>query len=160
MKALVVYDSVFGNTEKVAQAIGGALGSEVDVETLRVGAVTPEKLMGAELLVVGSPTRGFRPTPAVTGLLKKIPRDGLRGVKVAAFDTRFGESQIKEGPAILAFLVRIFGYAAEPISGRLEKKGGEAIVSPEGFIVTDTEGPLQEGELDRAAEWGRQLLAT
>jgi flavodoxin len=159
MKALVVYDSVFGNTEKIALAIGNALGSQADVETLRVGDVTPEKLMGVGLLIVGSPTRGFRPTPATTGLLKRIPKNGLQGVKVAAFDTRFAESQIEEGPAILSFLVRIFGYAAEPISNRLANKGGEVVIIPEGFIVTDTEGPLREGELDRAADWARQILA-
>jgi flavodoxin I len=159
MKALVVYDSVFGNTEKIAQAIGNALGSQADVEALRVGDVRPEKLMGVELLVVGSPTRGFRPTPATTGLLKRIPKNGLEGVRVAAFDTRFSESQIKEGPAILSFLVGIFGYAAEPISNRLAKKGGKVVIPPQGFIVTDTEGPLQEGELERAADWAGQIMA-
>jgi flavodoxin I len=159
MKALVVYDSVFGNTEKIAQVIGDGLSSQASVEVLRVGDVKPEQLMRTALLIVGSPTRGFRPTPAITGLLKRIPRDGLKGTKVAAFDTRFSESQIKEAPPILSFLVRIFGYAAEPISGRLAKKGGEVIIPPEGFIVTDTEGPLREGELDRAADWARQIVA-
>lgn len=64
MKVLIVYDSVFGNTEQIAQTIGNALSSQEDVEILRVGNVKPEKLTGSELLIVGSPTRGFRPTPA------------------------------------------------------------------------------------------------
>jgi len=65
MKALVVYDSFFGNTEKIAQTIGNALGAPADVEVLRVGNVKPEQLTGLGLLVVGSPTRAFRPTPAI-----------------------------------------------------------------------------------------------
>jgi len=69
MKALVVYDSVFGNTEQIARAIGGAVGAEV----LRVGSVQQAQLMGTALLIVGSPTRGFRPTPATTSWPKSIP---------------------------------------------------------------------------------------
>jgi hypothetical protein len=58
----------------------------------------------------------------------------------------------------LSKLVNVFGYAAKPISDRLEKKGGELVVSPEGFYVDGTEGPLTEGELERAADWARQIL--
>ena len=158
MKALVVYDSVFGNTGQIAQAIGDALGIQENVETVRVGDVTPEQLSGLTNLVVGSPTRQFSPTGATTGLLKSIPNNGLAGIQVAAFDTRFTESEINK-IRILAFFVRIFGYAAEPIAKQLVKKGGELAIPPEGFYVTDTEGPLQEGELERAAEWARQIAA-
>jgi hypothetical protein len=59
---------------------------------------------------------------------------------------------------ILALFVRLFGYAAEPIADRLRKKGGELIVPPEGFLVDGTEGPLIEGELERAADWGSQIM--
>ena len=121
MKALVVYDSVFGNTEKVAQAIGQALGSSEDVEIVQVGNVKPEQLAALTLLIVGSPTQKFSPIGAIASFLKSIPRDGLEGVKVAAFDTRFPESKIDE-IRILAFFVRIFGYAAKPIADRLEKR--------------------------------------
>jgi flavodoxin len=159
MKATVVYDSVFGNTGKIAQAIGQALGSPEDVEVVQAGDVTPEHLAGLALLIVGSPTRQFSPTGATTNFLKSIPKNGLKGVKVAAFDTRFTESAI-ERVRILAFFVKIFGYAAKPIAGRLEKKGGELAVPPEGFYVGDTEGPLLEGELERAADWAKRILAT
>lgn len=159
MKALVIYDSVFGNTGKIAQAIGNALGSQEGVEIVRVSDVKPEQLTGLTLLIVGSPTRQFRPTGAITSLLKSIPKDGLRGVKVAAFDTRFTVSEI-EKVRILAFFVRIFGYAAKPMADRLEKKGGELVLPPEGFYVGDTEGPLLEGELERAADWAKQIIAT
>ena len=160
MKAMVVYDSVFGNTEQIAQAIGNTLGSPENVETLRVGNVKPEQLTALELLIVGSPTRGFKPTPAINSLLKSIPKNGLEGVKVAAFDTRFTVDEIESAVFILPILVKIFGYAAKPISGRLQKKGGELIIPPEGFFVEGTEGPLKEGELERAADWAKQIIAT
>jgi flavodoxin len=158
MKVMVVYDSVFGNTEKIAQAIGHALGSPEDVETVQVGNVKPEQLAGLTSLIVGSPTRKFSPTAAITSFLKSIPKDGLKGIKVAAFDTRFTVSAI-EKVRILTFFVKIFGYAAKPIADRLEKKGAELAVPPEGFYVSDTEGPLLEGELERAADWAKQIVA-
>ncbi len=158
MKALVVYDSSFGNTEQIAQAIGDALASQEDVEILRVSNVKPEQLTGLKLLIVGSPTQRFRPTAATSNLLKRIPGNSLKGVKVAAFDTRLTVSDIEKTP-VLAFFVRIFGYAARPISDRLEKKGGELTMPPEGFFVEGMEGPLKEGELERAAEWAKQIVA-
>jgi len=159
MKTLVVYDSVYGNTEKIAQAIGRALGPPEDVEIVQVGHARPEHLAGLTLLIVGSPTRQFSPTKATTSFLKSIPKNGLKGVKVAAFDTRFTVRAV-ERVRILAFFVKIFGYAAKPIAARLEKKGGGLAVPPEGFYVGDTEGPLLEGELERAAGWARQIVAT
>jgi len=157
MKALVIYDSVFGNTEQIAQAIGNALGSQGDVETLRVSNVKHEQLTGLNLLIVGSPTRGFRPTEAITNFLRSIPKNGLKGVNVAAFDTRFSTSYI-ESPA-LRLLVKTGGYAAKPIADRLEKSGGDLIMPPEGFFVEETEGPLKEGELERATDWAKKTLA-
>jgi len=159
MKTMVVYGSVYGNTEKVARAIGQALGAPGDVEVVPADSVQPQQLAGLALLVVGSPTQKFRPIAPVTNLLKSIPAGALRGAKVAAFDTRLTERQI-EAVGILAFFVRIFGYAAKPIADRLQKKGGQLAVPPEGFYVTDTEGPLVEGELDRAAEWARKIAAS
>ena len=157
MKALIIYDSFFGNTEQIAQAIGHALGSPTEVEILRVSHVEPQQLTG-KLIIVGSPTRGFRPTPAINKLLGRIPANGLKGVKVAAFDTRISVDNI-ESP-LLHILVKLFGYAAKPIAEKLKKKQGELTVPPEGFYVEGTEGPLKNGELERAAEWARQILAT
>jgi flavodoxin len=154
MKALVVYDSAFGNTEKIAQAIGEALGAEA----LRPGDVKPDHLEGLDLLLVGSPTQKFTALPSITRFLKSLPNGVLDGTKVAAFDTRFPQSQVDE-VGILAFFARLFGYAAEPIGKRLEKKGGNLIVAPEPFFVSDTEGPLLDGELDRAKDWARQIAA-
>jgi len=156
MKAMVIYDSVFGNTEKVAQAIGAALEAQAEVKVLKVGDVPPEFWTGLDALIVGSPTRAFSPTPATKKLLSGIPRQGLKGVKVAAFDTRVDVATVDSG--FLSFMVRLFGYAAEPLAARLRKKGGQEALPPAGFIVGGTEGPLGEGELERAAIWARQRL--
>ena len=156
MQTLIVYDSYFGNTEKVAQQIGKSLGSPKEAEVCRVKEAAQQKLKGLKILVVGSPTRAFSPSPAIKKFLKSIPKDSLMGIRVAAFDTRISEEEVDS--KILSFLVKLFGYAAQPILQKLVKKGGEpAPVSPEGFIVKDTEGPLKEGELKRAADWGKWI---
>jgi len=155
MKVLIAYDSFFGNTEKIAQAIGSALGSPQDVATLRVNTVTPEQLTGLELLIVGSPTRGFRPSEATLKFLKSIAPAALKGVRVAAFDTRIATSDIKS--PILRFFINFAGYAAKPIAEQLKKKGGDLVVEPEGFYVKASEGPLKDGELERAADWARRV---
>lgn len=157
MKVLIVYDSVFGNTEKIAQVIGNAMGSQAEVNILRVGNVKQENLRGLDVLIVGSPTRAFKPTKEIINFLNGFPKNGLKGVKVAAFDTRFTMSAIEES-RVLPFLVRLFGYAAKPISNRLEKKGGELIIPPEGFFVEGVEGPLKEGEIERAASWAKEIV--
>jgi len=156
MKALVIYDSFFGNTEKIAQAIGQAHGARGEIQVLRVSNAKPEDLAGVNLLIVGSPTRAFRPTPAISNFLDGIPAGGLRGVKVAAFDTGI---PAQDAPSILRFFIKLFGYAAKPIADKLTKKGGELAVPPEGFFVKGSQGPLQEGELERAANWAKRILA-
>lgn len=158
MKTLVIYDSVFGNTEKIARAIAESLSSRASVEFLQVQTVDPEQLTEVDLIVVGSPTRGFRPTEAVTDLLNLIPSEALKGAKVAAFDTRFKADEIDS--AMVRFVVKTGGYAAKRIADRLKKAGGNLIVTPEGFYVEDTEGPLKAGELERAANWATSLLDT
>jgi flavodoxin len=156
MNTLVIFDSVFGNTEKVARAIAEGLGSQGAVEIVRAGQTPPAELAGRDLLVVGSPTRGFRPTEAVAGFLKAIRRKALQGVKVAAFDTRFKADELES--VGMRFLVKSGGYAARRIAEQLKRAGGELIAPPEGFYVEDVEGPLKPGELERAAAWAKRLL--
>jgi len=147
MNALIVYDSVYGNTEKIARAIAEAITPSSEVKVLRAGEANPSELASIDLLIVGSPTHGGRPTPAVQDFLNKVPKLSLQGINVAAYDTR---SQAK--------LARIFGNAAGRIARYLTRKGGVLIASPEGFFVTGTKGPLKEGELERAAVWARGIL--
>ncbi len=95
MKALIIYDSVYGNTEKIARAIAGAITPFGEVKVLRAGEASPSDLGSIDLLIVGSPTQGGKPTPAIQEFLNKIPANALRNINVASFDTRvkmFGTS--------------------------------------------------------------------
>jgi flavodoxin len=157
MNILIVYDSYFGNTEKVAQAIDAALNPYGGVKTLPVGQVTAEQVGGFDLLIIGSPTRGFRPTEAISKFLTALSKDHLAGLRVAAFDTRILLETIDS--SVLRFIVDKGGYAASTIAKVLEKKGGKLLVPPEGFLVTGEQGPLKDGELERAAEWAIQIIA-
>ena len=145
MKALIVYDSAYGNTKKIAKSMGSAITG--DVKVLSTGEVNPSELESIDLLIVGSPTYGGRPTPPMRDFLNKVSEPAIKGINVAAFDTRFS-----------TILVRIFGYAAGKIAGSLETKGGILTSSPEGFFVKGTKGPLKEGELERAASWAKEIV--
>jgi len=152
MQALVVYDSKFGNTRQVAVAIAETLGAGAHVR--HVAEVEADDLRGLDLLVVGSPTQGGRPTKATQALLKEIPPGGLWGTNFAAFDTR---AQAAEQGFFLRTLMRAIGFAAPRIDKSLRAKGGTQASPPEGFLVKASEGPLKDGELDRAMSWARRL---
>lgn len=156
MKTFIIYDSVFGNTEQIAQAIFKTLKSEKNIVISKVTAITLKQLNGVELLIVGSPTRGFRPTKAISDFLKSFPQNRLKNIKIAAFDTRVDINEVKL--PILTFLVNRFGYAAEFIAKILKENGGNLLVPPEGFFVKDKEGPLKEGEIERATKWAKALI--
>lgn len=151
MKVMIIYDSVFGNTAKVAQAMAETL----QASALPVSQVTTDQLRGLNLLIVGSPTRSFRPTPAISKFLKSLSKDQLSGVQTAAFDTRIWLPTIDS--AALRFLVDKGGYAANTMAQALKKKGDILAVPPKGFFVTGEQGPLKEGELERATEWAQQM---
>jgi len=156
MTSLVVFESFFGNTEVVARAVAEALEAGGEARALRVSELEKHHLDGVQLLVVGSATRAFRPSPGTQAWLKTLPRGKLDGVRVAAFDTRVDVAQV--GNRFLTFMVRLFGYAAEPIQKALVRAGGEVAGPAAGFVVEDKEGPLREGETDRARAWARGLL--
>jgi flavodoxin len=145
MKTWIVYDSLWGNTEKIAQAIGDALSGGAEV--LRAAEVDPSAVADLDLLIVGSPTHGGGPTEAIQDLLDRLEKTVPKGTRVAAFDTRLATR-----------LVAIFGYAAGRIARTLEKAGATLVLPPEGFVVEGKEGPLREGELQRAADWAAGLL--
>lgn len=151
MKTLVIYDSVFGNTEKVAQAIAAALGTQA----VPVSQVEAGQMQGLDLLVAGSPTRKFSPTEGISKLLNSLPKEHLIGTRVAAFDTRIDLETIDS--KVFRFIVDKGGYAAKTIAKSLEKKGGRVAAPGEGFYVTGEQGPLKDGELERAADWASRL---
>lgn len=155
MKVLLVYDSFFGNTEQIAGAIGNGLGAQEKMELVRVKDFRFEQLNAVDLFIVGSPTRGFRPSETISKMLAGIPEKHLAGVRVAAFDTRVSLETIQS--AVLRALVRIGGYAADSIAKKLNKKGGRLVAAPEGFFVQEREGPLLAGEIERAADWAQKL---
>ena len=157
MKSLVIYDSYFGNTEKLAQAVGKALGTEKTVSVVRVAEAGLNLLEGIDLLVVASPTRGFRPSEGTTKFLNSLPAGALQGVQAAVFDTRIDLETIKN--KVFKFIVRRGGYANKAIAKALEKKGAVVLQPIEGFFVDDSEGPVSAGEIERAVEWAAGIKA-
>jgi flavodoxin len=144
VKGLVVYDSKFGNTEKVAQAIAAALGPEENIRPVKVDTVAAEDLQGLDVIVVGSPVHAWRPTKEMQAFLGGLPPNALSGVQAAAFDTRMRG--------------RLAGAAADNIEKALRKQGCTIVAPATGFLVLDREGPLAEGELDKAVVWAKQIL--
>ena len=166
MKAIVVYESHWGNTAAVANAIAEGIGLETRV--LPTSRADREVLKGVDLLVVGAPVIGFRLStpealetmgrrpgrknppdlshaPVRTWLESLPPADAAVdtfGVAAAAFDTRV------RGP---------FGSAAPAIALGLLEAGYHLIAKPVGFMVKGSHGPLREGELERARTWGAAL---
>jgi len=170
MKAAVVFESMFGNTQKVAEAIGRGLSSAFETAVIEVGHAPDGLADGVDLLVVGGPTHAFgmsRPSTRKSAVEQRGQRgwtpvsssDGVRewldalskakGVKAAAFDTRVPRK---------GFLS--FGSAARGIASELNKRGFKLVADPEGFLVLGTEGPLAERELERAEEWGRAIASS
>ncbi len=155
MKALILFDSVFGHTNAIAEAIGRGLGNADSLELINFKHASEEKILSAQLLIVGSPTRGFMPTPEIHQFLKNLPANSLKGKYIAAFDTRILLSTIKSKP--LRMMVDLGGYAAKPLRKVLIKKGSVALLEPQGFYVVDEKGPLAEGELENAQKWGEEI---
>jgi flavodoxin len=142
MNTVVVYDSQYGNTERIAQAIADTLRAIGKVQAVRVDPAHPIELQGVDLLILGCPTQGFRPTLAMQSLLEKLSSQSLSGLAVACFDTRFRGWLWKSS-------------AASYMDRQLRTMGVEPIVPPESFFVKamKKEGPLLAGEGERAASW-------
>jgi len=157
MKAVVLYESVYGNTATVAGAIADGLASVGEVKLARLGEVPQAAAEEADLLVLGGPTHGWgmtRPTsrkgPEAEGYAVGA-REWLGGSQhasgkmAAAFDTRFGKPRWLTGSAALR------------MARRLRRSGYRLVAPPESFFVLHTEGPLRDGEEDRARMWGAEL---
>lgn len=168
MRALVVYESVYGNTRAVAEAIAQGLGG---ARARPVSEVSPEELAQCDLLVVGGPTHMHGMTTRRSReLAAEVAREeggvdvdehadsepGLRawlhmlgdgeGRPAAAFDTRLDSSPLWTG------------RASHGIRTRLRRRG-YALLESESFLVSQSEGPLAPGELARARSWGAELTA-
>lgn len=156
MKALVLFDSFFGNTEEIARSIADELGRRFEVSTIKVDAASEDQLRGLDLLFVGSPTRGFSPSENLSAFLKRLPAGSLAGVKTGVFDTRIALEDMK--PAALRFAQKVAGYADKKIAALLKTSGAEVLLPTEGFLVADSEGPLKDGERERAAAWARSVI--
>lgn len=145
MNALIIYDSKFGNTEKIAETIAEKLSSYGQAKTVLADKADPQELNDTEILIIGSPTQAWRPTEPVQSFIKNIPEETLNRMHVAGFDTRFKKTRL------------LTGSAARIITKRLEKKGADIIIPPESFFVSGMEGPLIEGEKKRASEWAKTI---
>lgn len=146
MKTLVVYETGYGNTERLARAIAEALHEQGEASVSPVGGVSGLRAGEVDLLVVGAPTQSHGLTEAMRELLEGIPKGKLRGMRALAFDTRY------RGPR----LVR--GSAAKEIASLLRHLGCRILASPESFFVKGEEGPLEPGEEYRAKAWALHAL--
>jgi hypothetical protein len=169
MRAVVAYESMFGDTRQVAEAIGDGLGLKFEVTVVPVNRVVTDQLGGIDLLVVGGPThvRGMsrpktregaadqavQPDSGITlepgatgpGLREWLGRLTDAAKHAAAFDTRVQMSPL------------LTGRAAPKIARSLQRSGCHLIAEPESFLVTTKQPALVAGELERARAWGATL---
>jgi len=160
MKAVVVYESLWGNTAAVARAIAEGIGDgAVAVST---AAATPAALAGADLVVAGAPILGFDlPTEAMRDNIRANPGPGAPPADMSAPSMRSWLAALPSGGGRFAsFETRIWwspGSSAKKIATALAEKGYRPAASSEKFLVTGKYGPLKAGELDRARAWGTSL---
>jgi hypothetical protein len=166
MRALIVYESLFGNAKSIAEAIGDGLRTGADVQVIDVRSAH-ETVDHIDLLVVGGPTHQLgmtrpasrrqaetqyeeAPPAAQTGLREWIGELQLpAGTAAAVFDTRLNH------PSVL----RVLDHAARTTGRMLEHRGAHTIAPPQRFLVESATGPLLLHEIDRAREWGQTLLS-
>lgn len=142
MNTLVVYDSLHGNTERIALTITDTLRAFGEARAIHVDPAKIIDFQGVDLLILGSPTQGFRPTPAMLSFLGNISSQSLSRLAVACFDTRFRG--------------RLWSISAAPrMVKQLRAMGVESLIPPESFFVKSMkeEGPLLSGEVERAVSW-------
>jgi len=154
MKTLVVYDSAYGNTAKVAGAMCESLKEFGATRSLLVSEVKPNDLDQLDVLFVGSPTQGGRATESIMGFIDELSDNVVNNTKLAVFDTRLEASEQKKA---LKLLMRVIGYAAPKMAVALRRKSCDVLSDPQGFIVHDKEGPLRKGELEEAKAWAREI---
>lgn len=160
MNAVVVYESLWGNTAAVARAIADGIGS--GARALPVDAVTDAMVAEAQLIVAGAPLLGFTlPTEGMRKTIAGDPKHQGHQPDMSHPSMRSWLERVPRGTAAIAgFETRIWwspGSAAKKISRMLQDAGYRQIAAPERFLVTGSYGPLKDGELDKARAWGAKL---
>lgn len=148
VNALVLYDSKYGNTERIAEAIALALQEALPTRLAAIADVEDCEgaLAGIDLLVVGGPTHAHGISDPLKGPLECLGEHALDGVSVATFDTR------ARGPRVVT------GSAAVRLGRLLRRRGAWLVVPPANFLVDATEGPLHAGEVEHARAWAHDVL--
>jgi len=162
MKAVVVYESLWGNTAAVARAIAAGMGE--GAAALSTSAAVGAAIEGADLIAAGAPLLGFTlPTEQMRAGIAQTPPAGP-APDLSAPSMREWMAGLPSGSAgFAAFETRIWwspGSAPKHIAAALTAKGYREIAAPEKFIVTGRTDPLKDGELDRARAWGAGLVRT
>ena len=135
MKTLVVYDSVYGNTKKVAERFAKEFG----VKAQKVTEVSFGADDQFEVVVIGSPTHGGRPTEVVVQFIDALPLETIKQARVICFDTRMDITQQKFG---LRLLMKVIGYAAEKMAKQIYRKSGVK-AEVQAFYVEGKEEPVK-----------------
>lgn len=148
MNTLVIYFSLFGNTQMVAEAIARTFESVGNPRLLPCDRLEESDLEKCDLVVMGCPTHKMNLPKNVRPVFERLPKKILRGKWVAAFDTSYEMSP---------FMARF--TASKRLDHKLRKLGGKRAVRPETFLVTGKEGPLFEGEIERAGAWAQTIIS-
>lgn len=160
MKAVVVYESLWGNTAAVARAIAGGIGP--DARALSTGEASREAVADADLIVAGAPVLGFRlPTEAMRRSIATSERNAPTPPDLSQPSLSSWLDQLAPGGGrFAAFETRIWwspGGATGAIADRLQRAGYAPLAKPIKFVVKGKYGPLRDGELGRASRWGAEL---
>lgn len=163
MKAVVVYESLWGNTAAIAGAIAEGLGA--GALAMSTAEASPEMVGDADLVVAGGPVFAFHlSSDHARGSIQAHPEPGAPEPDLSHPSMRSWLEALPAGSApCAAFDTHVrgpFGKGAPTVAKELEAKGYRLVAPPAGFIVTGKYGPLREGELGRARQWGEQLLLT
>jgi len=145
-KAVVLYDTKFGNTERLAYTLAEGLKEQgVKVDCVKVDAVDVNKLAEYDLMVVGGPTHAFGISKPMKDFIEKLKNVDLRGKKAFAFDTKLKS--------------RIAGSAAKGIEKHLERLGISIVKPHSSAIVKGAEGPLEEGIEEKFRQIGTEMAS-
>lgn len=160
MKAIVVHESLWGNTAAIARAVAEGIGA--DTQVLSTSEATGEVAADADLVVAGSPLLGFSlPTEKMREGIRANPGNPPAPPDLSSPPMRSWLETLPHGSGRSAsFETRLWwspGSAAKRIIAGLEAAGYRRVAEPKRFIVTGKYGPLKDGEIERAREWGAEL---